>query len=480
MISRIKGMPDRIFKVIFLMIILFSILVRFYSLDNIPLHHDEAVYYSHYAKPIMQTGSARYLGTEYHGLFIHYIVALSMMIFGKSVWAMHFPAALFGVLTICLLIFLKEHIGKIGVLVSAAFLAVSPTFVFYSRRYQPHSFYIFFLLLFLIQMLRFVKEFKVKDLYLLSVLLAVLINIYETIVVELFIAGLFCYVYLFLKKEETKTIVQKIRRIKFMNVLLAIGIFVLVFSIIHTCLFFRITNFGPLFNAFTDISQKTVSTGHNKPFFYFILLAMKIEIGALIAGTLGFLFFRKKDFSVFVIFFTIMNTLIFSLISYKTNWMLTLVLFPWIILAGIAADFIFSKYHKARFFFVMFITLLIGINLFFSIQQNHVYANDFDKNKIGYVETSIDVDRLMEDLAEMGADKETRILVTLSDSWPLPYYLEKYADEYIKVDKLDFDEYPDYDIYIAEENQIDRLPQGFDKQRYELRENYYLVLLKRK
>ena len=179
-------------------------------------------------------------------------------------------------------------------------------------------------------------------------------------------------------------------------------------------------------------------------------------------------------FSAFVIFWAILNLLILTLISYKTNWVLTIFIFPLVLSAGIAGDYLIKK---SRIYSIL-IAFLIILTLIFSIQQNFVYVNNFDKNKLGYVETSKDINRIIYEIQEY--PENGKILITAESYWPLPFYLQDYPLMYLSIDKINFTEYKDYDIFIIEKRQLPENISEFTIDEFEMRQNYNLDVLFRK
>ena len=124
------------FMLIFSAILIIAFFMRIYMLDAKPMHHDEGVLEFYYIKPLLDGYALDYLGIEYHGLAFNFLTYPFVKILGLSIFSIRLAAAIFGTLTVFLIYFIKDYIGKIGVLFSSAFLAISTISVYYSRQYK--------------------------------------------------------------------------------------------------------------------------------------------------------------------------------------------------------------------------------------------------------------------------------------------------------------------------------------------------------
>ena len=465
-----KETDNKNFLIVIFLIFFLALFLRTYLLEIKPIHQDEAILKFYYINPLLKGETLNYLGTEYHGLFYHFLSFPFIKIFGDSLFSLRFSAALFGALTIFLLYFLRDELGRIGVIITALFLAVSPTLVYYSRQYLGYPFFIFFLLLFIILCVKFIKHNKPALFYSIAVAAAILLNINEAFIIFIFISVLFFFFY-YLITGKSQIILKKLKSIKIKHFIIAIFAFMIVFIAIQTVFLTNISNISGLIDAFSNFSSKVVSTGQNKPILYYFSILIPIEIGLFVMFLLSLFFHRKNIFSVFVIFWTILNLLVFSMISYKTNWVLTIFIFPLILSAGIAGDCLIKK---SRIYSIL-IAFLVIVTLIFSIQQNFIYANNFDKNKLGYVETSKDINRIAYEIKEYSGNG--RILITVEAYWPLPFYLRDYSLMYIRIDKINFTEYKDYDIFIIEKSKVPENISEFTIDEFEMRQNYNLNVL---
>lgn len=141
------------------LIFLLAAFLRFYKLGVIPngLYQDEtAIGYNAYS--ILQTGRDEHglkfplyfksFGDYKLPVYI-YLTALSVKLFGLTEWAVRFPSALFGTLTIPLLFFLLQKLFKSYLLslIASLLLAINPWHLHYSRASFEVTLALFFFLL---------------------------------------------------------------------------------------------------------------------------------------------------------------------------------------------------------------------------------------------------------------------------------------------------------------------------------------------
>jgi uncharacterized protein (TIGR03663 family) len=119
-----------------------SIFLRFYWLGVKPLHHDEGVN-GWFLTNLFRDGMYKYDPANYHGPTLYYISLAFARVFGLETVSVRASVAVFGVLSVILVFFLRRYIGKIGALFAGLFIALSPGLVFISRYFIHETFFVF-------------------------------------------------------------------------------------------------------------------------------------------------------------------------------------------------------------------------------------------------------------------------------------------------------------------------------------------------
>ncbi|CAG1006861.1 hypothetical protein METP1_03386 [Methanosarcinales archaeon] len=182
------------FYIGFFIIIALAFFLRLYRLDERVFHHDEAaVGYFTYKLFTQHTYS---YDPSFHGPFMYYVTAEIFKRIGDTDYSARILPAIFGSAMLLFLLPLRKYIGKIGLLVCAFFLALSPSFLYYSRFYREDIFISFFTLLLLVCAIKFVENYSninysndknitIRNVYLFSTILIILIIIFIWIIPDL-------------------------------------------------------------------------------------------------------------------------------------------------------------------------------------------------------------------------------------------------------------------------------------------------------
>jgi uncharacterized protein (TIGR03663 family) len=133
---------------VFFLIIILAFFLRLYHLDERVFHQDEAaVGYGTYK---LFNDSIYSYDPAFHGPFIYYVTSEMYRLLGDTIFASRLFPAILGASMIILLLPLRRYLGNLGMLFAAFFLALSPSFLYYSRFYREDIFISFFTLLALV------------------------------------------------------------------------------------------------------------------------------------------------------------------------------------------------------------------------------------------------------------------------------------------------------------------------------------------
>jgi len=150
------------FERVFLLILLLTIIVRFWNLDLKLLHHDEAIH-SWFSFDLLTKGTWIY-DPSYHGPFLYYVTAGMFSLFGASDLVARLLPALFGTLLVPLVYFIYRlgYITKAQTLVVALFISISPDMVYFSRFLRHDIFMLFFTMLLLVALLYYLERGQLR------------------------------------------------------------------------------------------------------------------------------------------------------------------------------------------------------------------------------------------------------------------------------------------------------------------------------
>lgn len=139
------------------LIILVAAVLRFIALDLKPFHHDEGVN-GWFLATLFKDGVYKYDPANYHGPTLYYIALAFAKMFGLETIPVRLSMAIFGLLAVVLVLFLRRYLGTLGTLLAALFLALSPGMVFISRYFIHEILFVFLSLAIVVSVLFFIEK----------------------------------------------------------------------------------------------------------------------------------------------------------------------------------------------------------------------------------------------------------------------------------------------------------------------------------
>ncbi len=144
--------------VFWVVIIGLAIVTRLWDLAPRAMHHDENNH-SWFSYDMYKGLNTYRYDPTWHGPFLYYMVTFSYFILGGATeFSSRFAPAMFGIGLVAICYLLRPLIGKIGALVFAVLILVSPSILYYSRSLRHDIFATFGTLLFVIALFRFAQS----------------------------------------------------------------------------------------------------------------------------------------------------------------------------------------------------------------------------------------------------------------------------------------------------------------------------------
>jgi uncharacterized protein (TIGR03663 family) len=423
--------------------------LRFIDLGQKPMHTDEAVN----GVMISQTlagESVNFDPNHYHGPLLLYlalpVVVLSDAISGDGLTesSLRWLTALAGGLLVLVIILFRDVMGKDASFIALVFAAVSPPLVYYSRYFIHESVFVLFSLLFIYCLWKLFDEKSWRFAVWTGILAGLLHAVRETVVLVLLAAALALLISFgrdWRNQLAWLTSTEGLQRLG-LSAICAIVVSVLFYSAFFT--YWQ----GPIDSILTYFNYETQS-GHEKPWYYYLglILGEKSVVGywgqcwILMFGAAGlWLAFVEKQsdaervpFFRFIAAYTLVTTVLYSMISYKTPWLMLNFLVGWILLAGMGWVYLWGKLRSVVLHAVLIIVLLGSLG--HSIRQSWLLGFRYSanpRNPYVYSHTSPDLLNLVERIEVLSAlhpdGKAMRIDIAGTEYWPLPWYLRAYTN----------------------------------------------------
>ena len=131
--------------------------LRFYDLTLKVMHHDEGVN-GFFLKNLITDGTYKYDPANYHGPTLYYIALAFVKVFGFETFGIRASMAIFGVLMVVLVLYLKDYLGRTGTLIAAALVTLSPGMVFISRYFIHEILFVFLSIAIVVSVVFFIEK----------------------------------------------------------------------------------------------------------------------------------------------------------------------------------------------------------------------------------------------------------------------------------------------------------------------------------
>ena len=423
-------------------ILVAAAILRLLQLTVKPLHHDEGVN-GMFLTGLFRGGAYHYDPANYHGPTLYYFALITTTVnslfYGKeglSTFAIRLVTALFGMGVVWLMFCLRKQIGTQGAFFAAALATVSPGFVFFSRYFIHEILFVFFTLGVIVAWLHYWEKREPLYLFLASASAALLCATKETwiITVAVWLIALACtegYFRLRGRPAVERSLVNSESELSTHLWVTAAAIFVAIWVVFYSSFFTNfpkgvydsIATFGPWFK--TGEQSKWVA-----PWYTYFSWMLQAEAPVMILGLLGCIIAfvdARNRFAAFTAFWTLGMLSAYSLVPYKTPWLVLNIVLPLIIMAGYGLQQMFSPGLRA--FTAAIAGAAVAFSLYQAIDLSFFHYDDDTKTYV-YAHTTRDFLSLVNEINSIAAGrpegKNIDIDVMSTEHWPLYWYLRDY------------------------------------------------------
>ncbi len=462
-VAHADNFPDHVWWIGVGVIFVVAAVLRLYDLGLVPLHHDEGVN-GNFLVRLVREGAYRYDPENYHGPTLYYFSAIIPWItkllfgsaardnYGLTTFTIRLIPVIFGLGTIGLVFLLRRQLGSVGTLAAGLMLAVSPGAVYLSRYFIHETLFVFFTLAIVVSAVWFYENRNPSHLIPGATSAALLLATKETAMISigvLIIALIVGLVYVWLYRSTfgnipgtrsfapgglralvkqmggTSTVIGTIM----ISLIVFLGVYLLFYSSF-------LTNTKGIYDSLQTFAiwTKTGQQAHVHPAKQYIDWLYKQESSLLFLGALGAVIavLRPKSFvALFSALWAFGLIAAYSLIPYKTPWLLLNFVVPLAIIAGYALQAIYELDQGQVRLVSVILLIAISVLTYQSIDLNFVnYDNDkpqyvyvYAHTKRGMTELVNEVDRIAKEQSGL----QTGITIVSPDYWPLPWYFRNYT-----------------------------------------------------
>lgn len=433
--------PDYRLIIAFFVPVITASLIRFWDIDLRPLHSDEGVN-SFFLRNLFEKNDYHYNPANYHGPFLYYIGLIPFYFLGVSDFSFRLLPVLFGIMVVALIYPLRRRLGWAGTLTTGLLIAISPADSFFSRDTIHETYLVFFTLSTVVSFFLYSESRKARYIYFATASIAFTVTIKETYIITFAIYGLslgLAYLCCGLRVATIKPLLRAFgsncASIKY-TIAINVAIFLFINFLFYSSFF---TYYEGVNGALTTLAvwtkTGTHSGGHVKPFVYYFTILRKYELPILVMGLCGFYYACKdnRKFAFFVAFWAILIFLAYSLIPYKTPWLIVNMTIPLAVSGGMFINGVYRRLtERKRWPLAIFYPIYALLFLCFSYQSvvTNFIDYDDDRSELVYVQTTRDIYNLLDTLERLtdSTGKDITINVIAKSYWPLPWYLREYKN----------------------------------------------------
>ncbi len=437
---------------LFVLILAAGLWFRVARLDKRPMHHDEANQAVKFGR-LLEEGRYQYDPADHHGPSLYYLtlpfawLSGSRSLAGLNERIIRLVPAVFGAAVLLLLLMLRPFVRFSSLLWAGGFFSFSPVMVYYSRFYIQETLLVFFILGFLAFLWRFITSPQMGAALLCGFFAGMMYATKETSVIAFAAAAAAAAGTAAAGNGFRKQ--RPVPALKYWPAVLGVG--VLTAFIFFSSFFSHWRGLLDSILAFKSYFIKAGSPGlHSHPWNYYLDMLVHSRYGQgpawteamiLILGIIGgsAAWIKKSPdkegrFFRFIALFTLIQTVVFSAVSYKTPWNMLPFYLGFLLLAGYGAVFLIRLMPRRPVKTALTAVLVMGgLHLAWqSRQANFIYPAD-PRNPYVYSHTSTDFLKLVDrihDLSRVHPEGRDMLIMVTADpsrTWPLPWYLRSYS-----------------------------------------------------
>ena len=432
---------------IFVIVIFFALFLRTFELDNRPLHTDEAVHAVKFGE-LLEDGYYQYDPIEYHGPTLNYFTLIVSTLLGQETfqkvneYTLRLVPAIISLIVLILFFTLRKEFVSLPFLI-AIFISVSPSFVFYSRYYIQETLLVTFTFSAVVSFYKYFLTKRKTWILFSSIFTALIFATKETSIIVFFASTVsLVIIYLFYPVVRSKL------RIRKLDLLILVVTLIFISILFYSSFFTNPKGISDSLLTFSNYFSKAGSNVyHTHPWYYYFELILftnndlilftqiPLFIFTIIGIYFSFVGREKKSEQYlfkFISIFSIAQALVYSVIPYKTPWLLLNFWIGFIIIASFGIYKIYGIINNKKYKIVFII--LIGIIWSHNFLQTYItsFAHSYQpENPFTYSQSTLDIvevsDKIIKVAQAKPIDTNLRISVIAKDNdyWPLPWYLRK-------------------------------------------------------
>ena len=446
--------------VLFLAVTVGSIALRLPGLKKRPMHLDEAVHAIKFGE-LLERNVYRYNPREYHGPTLNYFTLVAAWLSSARRFAdvsevtLRIVPVFFGVLSVLLLLLLVDGLGWPAIIVAAVLTCVSPAMVFYNRYYVQETLLVCFTFGVIACGYRYTQRKTVKWAILTGVFLGLMHATKETCIIAFGSMLLVVLLTVLIRRRQGGSVGRTVEIVRPAHLLAGLVAAAVVSVLFYSSFFSNPAGILDSFRTYvTYFNRAGNSSLHIHPWYYYLQMLVCFKCGSgplwtegliVLLAVVGFtvVITRKSIISSgnsqllrFIALYTLVMTIAYSAIPYKTPWCMLGFLHGMILLAGVGAAALVKLAPKLLPRLVVICLLAAAcVHLFWQAYlANYKYYAD-SRTPYVYAHTTTDIFAMVqriEGIAEVHEDGKGMpihfVCPDRHDYWPFPWYLRSFSN----------------------------------------------------
>jgi uncharacterized protein (TIGR03663 family) len=436
-----------------------AIALRLPLLEQRPMHGDEAVHAEKF-RLLLEEDFYRYDRYEYHGPTLNYLTLIPAWLSSAeklteiNEFTLRIVPVFFGVLLVLLLLLIVDGLGRTVAVCAAILTAVSPAMVFYSRYYIQEMLLVCFTFGVITCGYRYTQSKNIAWALLTGVFLGLAHATKETFIIafDSMLLALVLTLLLQSRRDGSSGFIKTLRKIKPSHFIAVVAAAVVVSALFYSSFFTNPNGIVDSVRTYaTYFRRASQNQWHIHPWYYYLKILIYSRYGAgplwtealiVLLAIVGFIVAMTRkglsgvDFHLlrFIGFYTLITTVVYSVIRYKTPWCLSGFLHGMILLAGVGAVALvrLAPNVLAR----VLIGLLLVAGGAHLTWQGYLGSYKFyadSRSPYVYAHPTTDVFTVVQRVKEMarahpdGLKMHIQVICPEGDYWPLPWYFRSFT-----------------------------------------------------
>jgi len=441
--------------VLILAVTIVALALRLPRLRQRPMHGDEAVHAIKFGE-LLAEGVYTYNPDEYHGPTLNYLTLIPARLSAAekltqvSEVTLRIVPVIFGVLLVLLILPAGDGLGPGAAVYAAILTAISPAMVFYSRYYIQEMLLVCFTFSAIVFGYRYTRNKNIIWALLTGMSLGLMHATKETCIIAF--GSMFLALLLMLLMRRSKgALINAAKAVKPSHLIAGLAAGAIVSALFYSSF---LTNPGGIPDSVrtytTYFDRAGGNTLHIHSWYYYLkiliysryadgpiwteaLIVLLAVVGFIAAMTKKGLSSANVNLLRFIGFYTLVLTVVYSVIPYKTPWCMLGFLHGMILLAGVGAVVLVKLMPNVLPRLIILLLLFEGsIHLTWQsyLSNYKLYADS--RNPYVYAHPTNEVFTITEKIEEYasvhedGYDIPVDVICREDDYWPLPWYLRSF------------------------------------------------------